>query len=257
MCCIQLVGSPATNIPRVSLPPQVCHCSQFQSTPLPLHWTWWGSTSAPVQVEQQRFYGSSATGIAALSPPCHMHTTSLLFHSVALVCTSVTKNNSPKSRELSPTTSPLAFTLRHSSPACTCPCCQNCCKGSDRKGMDLAHFCKKQESEIEHLQTEKLLIKAPQGNSAPSKIFRQVTSPWCTSFHDGSQLPPRAILHSFLQHYVNTGWYYFYFEEETSIFFLNTERENDQNRRYSTITKRWQIVTVLVPAWNLLEWTKL
>lgn len=69
------------------------------------------------------------------------------------------------------------------------------------------------------------------------KIVRQVTSPWCTSFHDTGELPPHAILHSFLQHYVNTGWYYFYFEEETSIF-LNTERENDQNRRYSTVTKR-------------------
>lgn len=131
-CCIQPIGSPAMNIALVSWLPQVCHCC-FQSTPLPSHWVCSGNFSASIQREEQRFPVSlqppSAAGTPAFSPLFHhTHTMSFLPHSVALVCTSVTKNKPPNLRDSSPATSPLAFALRRSSPARTCPCCQNCCK---------------------------------------------------------------------------------------------------------------------------------
>lgn len=87
---------------------------------------------------------TSAAGTPAFSLLFHhTHTMSFLPHSVALVCTSVTKNKPPNLRDSSPATSPLAFALRRSSPARTCPCCQNCCKKKwqERNGSR-AFLCK-------------------------------------------------------------------------------------------------------------------
>lgn len=103
MCCIQLIGSPAMNIPRVPLLPRVCRCSRF-----PAH----GSPLAPLRETSPRPWGGtagappsrSAAGTPAFYP------VSLLSHPTALTRTSVTKNKPPHLRDLQP--SHLATGLR-------------------------------------------------------------------------------------------------------------------------------------------------
>lgn len=69
-------------------------------------------------------------------------------------------------------------------------------------------------------------IKAPAGNSAGDKnkehpvIYQLRDTPSCSRAPGSCTL----ILHSFLQHCTNTGWYCFDFEEETSISYKRKGR---------------------------------